>query len=377
MKVLAQYLPQFHECVENNSWWGKGFTEWNLVKTAKPLWPGHQQPQVPSNKHYYDLSNVAEMERQFRFAREHDIHGFNVYFYWSCSKRLLETPISNILRNKKIDFSYCLTWANHPWTRTWTNRKGAAEILFDQNYETTKLDFDLFSKELILHFQDDRYIKQNGLPIFCIYKISDLPTGFITNLRQALKVYGFEIFLVGMLKDFDDLNFANDFDSLVPFNPSFALHARKDMKTIKDYTKYFRKQIIKYVPKFGDNILNLLALNNTKKISYKYFSDRLIDTYKDLVNKTDHKILPMACCGFDNTPRYGRRATILTDYSDDIFEEQVRRLKDTSLNSGTTELFFINAWNEWGEGMYLESDEQKKFDKILAFKKGIHRGTIY
>ena len=70
---------------------GERFTEWSLVKAAKPLWPGHQQPLIPLNKHYYDLTHNGEMERQFKTAKEHEIDGFNVYFYWSLSKRLLET----------------------------------------------------------------------------------------------------------------------------------------------------------------------------------------------------------------------------------------------------------------------------------------------
>ena len=37
IKVLAYYLPQYHETAENNEWWGEGFTEWTSVKESKPL----------------------------------------------------------------------------------------------------------------------------------------------------------------------------------------------------------------------------------------------------------------------------------------------------------------------------------------------------
>ena len=117
-KILALYLPQFHQTKENEQWWGKGFTEWNVVKSAKKLSKHSIQPNIPLGG-YYDLSKVDAIKNQTEIAKNNGVDGFVIYSYYSNGELLLDKPMNLIYDNKDINIEYCFSWANHDWMRTW------------------------------------------------------------------------------------------------------------------------------------------------------------------------------------------------------------------------------------------------------------------
>ena len=119
MRIIAFYLPQFHDIPENDEWWGKGFTEWVNVKKAKPLFEGHAQPRVPLNNNYYNLLDDNIKIWQSEIAQKHGIYGFCYYHYWFNGKLLLEEPMEQMLKNKEITIPFCSCWANEQWTKAW------------------------------------------------------------------------------------------------------------------------------------------------------------------------------------------------------------------------------------------------------------------
>ncbi len=70
VKIIANYLPQYHQIPENDKWWGKGFTDWIAVKNAMPLYDNHNEPRVPLNDNYYDLSEVESLRWQAKIASD-------------------------------------------------------------------------------------------------------------------------------------------------------------------------------------------------------------------------------------------------------------------------------------------------------------------
>ena len=112
-QVLAIYLPQFHETEDNNLWWGRGFTDWETVKTAEKYFPGHNEPRIPLDYYYYDLRQKEVMERQAKLAADYGVSGFCFYhYYFKKGKKELELPAENLLKWKDIRMPFCFNWAS-------------------------------------------------------------------------------------------------------------------------------------------------------------------------------------------------------------------------------------------------------------------------
>ena len=180
MDVFAFYLPQYHQTIENDKWWGRDFTEWTNIKGAKPLFNGHNQPKKPLDNFYYNLLDINVMKWQGELARRYGISGFCVYHYWFEGKKLLHKPMEQLLEHKEIDFPFFFCWANESWTNAWATSGGKPKMLMKQTYGNRE-DWDNHFNYLVQFFNDERYIKINNKPIFVIYRPEQ-----IHNLNEML-----------------------------------------------------------------------------------------------------------------------------------------------------------------------------------------------
>jgi O-antigen biosynthesis protein len=325
-RIVAFYLPQYHSIPENDRWWGEGFTDWTNVKNARPLFKGHQQPKVPTLLGYYDLGDVAVHYAQAALARQ-----YGVGAYWFEGRRLLERPLELIAANPDLAMPYLICWANEPWSRRWDGSEN--HILMEQRHspETDAAFID----DMATHLADPRYVRVDGRPVLLLYRPGLLvdPLRTTDALRERASRLGLGDLFLAMAQSFghwEPIGFG--FDAAVEFPPHGV------------------------TPNVVESALRKGPPERKTSVSTVSFEDAIRVSLSRPAPKFPwfRTVMP----GWDNTPRRGARGIVYVGATPALFGQWLEEvLRWTYLfRPPEQRLVFVNAWNEWAEGAYLEPD---------------------
>ena len=351
-RLIAFYLPQYHPIPENDSWWGKGFTEWTSVAKAKPLFRGHYQPHLPADLGFYDLRLSEARSAQAQLAREHGIYGFCYYHYWFNGKLLLERPFNDVLASGQPDFPFCLCWANENWTRAWDGLEH--DILIAQRYHVE--DDRRHIHWLIEAFRDRRYIRVDGKPLLLVYRVSNLPDPLQTASlwrEEAHRAGIGELYLAtveSLLNDrIDPIRIG--FDAAVEFQPDWSNLGFSWRRLGFPWRRLDRTVRIYDYP----SIINK-ALQKAKP-QYRRF--------------------PCVTPAWDNTPRRIQNAVVFSGSTPEFYQGWLTQILENFTPASPEEnLVFVNAWNEWGEGAHLEPCQKWGRAYLEATRKALQGASV-
>lgn len=360
MKVIAFYLPQFHRIPENDKWWGEGFTDWVSVRKAKPLFQGHNQPRIPQNNNYYNLLDKDTMVWQSELMKKYSVDGVGIYHYWfKDGRRILEKPAENLLRWKDVDMPFCFYWANQTWAKTWSkyggnnniwidaekgnqNKKNEEKILLEQSYGIEKTWKEHF-EYLLPFFKDERYIKVDNRPLFLILDTEKIPC--LVEMLECWRKWAVESGLNGIY--------------VVGANCNRKKWKSLDAQLYHELSRNLGKCKVK-----GQGV---------KRFDYDELWEKILS------DRFSGKTYFSGVVNYDDTPRQGQKGNVVENATPDKFSNYLTELMAKSYAAGN-ELVFLNAWNEWGESMYLEPDESQGEAYLQAipyakehFKERIHK----
>ncbi len=335
----------------NDQAWGKGFTEWDNVRRGEPQFPGHHQPRVPADFGYYDLRSPDVMASQTAAARRAGIDAFCFYYYWFDGEMPLIGPVRTFL-DQRFEFGFTLCFANENWTKRWDGLDD--EVILAQSYGEGFAD--RFWADIVPFLQHEDYLRdETGKPIVLIYRPSIIPDFEQVSMRwrelavqdglpglTTIAGLGFE----------DPGNLTGGTDGFYEFPP---------LRT------WAHTKIGKPGPK--QHVFGQAPQSNCTVHDYRQYllCERLADPQPD-------NIYPCVMPGWDNTARRRSGANIFDDSHPLLFrqwcEYATRRASETR-----HQLLFINAWNEWAEGAYLEPDTRYGWAHLNAFAHGVSRAA--
>jgi len=366
--IACYYFPNYHVDPHNEAQHGPGWTEWELVKNAKPRFDGHQQPKVPLWG-YVDESDPAVMARKIDAAANHSIDAFIFDWYWYNNgpflQRALERGFLKAANNKRLKFS--LMWANHDWQDIQPRTlKKKVKTLYPG--KVTAETFETMTSYIIEnYFKHPSYWKLDGCPYFSIYELYMLVASF--GSLNATKE---------MLRRFREKTRAAGFAGLHLNAVTWGIKILPGETAVKNPAELVNHigfdSISSYV------WIHHAYLHKFPQTQYQYVMEEYFKYCYKTVKQFDLPYYPNVTMGWDSSPRadqsdpfvnkgYPFMATIGGN-TPQAFKEALIRVKQfLDQRPPEQRIFNINCWNEWTEGSYLEPDTVHGMAYLKAIKE--------
>ena len=367
MQTAVYYFPNWHIDPRNEARHGPGWTEWELLKCARPRFPGHQQPKVPLWG-YTDEADPSEMARKIDLASDHGINAFIFDWYWYDGpflQRALDEGFLNAPNRDRLQFA--LMWANHDWADRHPSGRNTTECPVLYPWSATKENVgDVWDIIIEKYMTLPGYWRVDGLPYFSIYATNrfiqqmggvNATAEVLELLRQKARRAGLPgVHINGIW--FDNLE----------ASPICVCDQREWAEKIgfTSYTSY-------------NGMPTNFARLNFPVVDYDDCLGRYLKSARHAMETLPAPYYPCITTGWDSSPRTiqseiyepgGYPYRPVMERSPQNFRKALEHtcalLRDVPEKD---RILFINAWNEWTEGSYLEPDVKDGFSLLEILKE--------
>ncbi len=363
--VVSYYFGNYHPGDPRNAISkGPAWSEWDLVKAAKPRFPGHAQPHVPLWG-YEDESDPKVMARKIAAASGHGIDAFIFDWYYYNDGPFLDSPIDRgFLRaknNKRLKFAFM--WANHDWLEIQPYHRGAPPKLLYPGRVTPQTFAKICDHVIKDYFSRPNYWCIDGKPYFSFYDLNNLVGSFgsLEATRAALDEFRAKARAAGLPGL--HLN-AVVWESVVLPSERTVVEPRKMVHDLG-----------------FDSVTSYVWVHHVglpqMQTDYNTVRDRYFDYWSKAATAYGVPYIPNVTMGWDPSPRadqaqeYGNFGypftNTISNNTPENFRIALEMAKQRLLQEpGGLRILNINCWNEWTEGSYLEPDTVHKMAYLDA-----------
>ncbi len=348
-EVVAYNFPSWHPSPYMEKIFGKGWTEYEPLKNSKPLYPGHLFPKCPLWG-YFNEADPAWAEREIETAAEFGIDAWMIDWYWHNGTMFYHEQLEDgfLKARNRSKLKFALMWANHPWNNVYPARSVAeAATLLPQLHseEDTLRAFDYCIEH---YFHQPNYWRIEGRPVFAIFSLNLLLETFSKDqLKRVFENVRERVARAGL----GDLH--------LQASHVYGGH-QAELKSLG-----FDSATIYHT--FGWTYGGKPAGGRTP---YGEAVAHTIESWKQAAAKVSVPFFPDCPVGWDDSPRFGASAHMVTQRTPDQYERLLRAAKCFSAASQTKpKIVFLSAWNEWTEDHVLLPDTVFGYSYLEAVRR--------
>ena len=354
--VVSYYFGNYHPGDPRNERnKGTNWSEWELVKQARPRFPGHAQPRVPLWG-YGDESQPAVMAQKIAAAADHGISAFIFDWYYYNDGPFLDAPIDKgflqATNNSRIKFAFM--WANHNWVDIHPAHHGTPPPLLYPGRVTPETFSKICDLLITNYFSRSNYWRIDGKPYFSFYETTTLVDSFgsVAATRAALDQFRAKAKAAGL-------------PGLHLNGVDWACHPQLARDLGLD-------SVTAYVWVHHADLPEMAT-------EYNYARDRYFDFWTRAATNYSMPYIPNVTMGWDPSPRadqsqeYGNFGYPFThtlkNNTPENFQTALAMAKRRLLTeTNGLRILNLNCWNEWTEGSYLEPDTVHGLKYLEAVK---------
>jgi hypothetical protein len=366
-EVAVYYFPNYHVDRRNEEAHGQGWTEWELVKAAKPRFAGHYQPRIPQWG-YEDEADPAVFARKIDAAADHGVTSFLFDWYYYNDgpflQRGLEEGYLNAPNNDRVKFA--LMWANHDWINIHPAHQGTPSPLQYAGAITRDTWERMTDYIIARYFSHPSYLKREGCPYFSIYEAYRLIDGLggMAETQRAIASFREKVQAAG----FPNLHL----NAVV-----WGVQVLPSEKVVTNAEQMVQMLGVDSVSSYV--WVHHVLLTDFPSMDYQAVFERARSNWAELESQFSVPYFPNVTMGWDASPRTDQAGPFgnfgypytpsLIHNTPAAFKTALQAAKDFLANRPPSQkMLSINAWNEWTEGSYLEPDSVNGMGYLDAIK---------
>jgi hypothetical protein len=367
--IAAYYFPNYHNNdSRNEARYGKGWSEWELVKNAVPRFEGQHQPKIPAWG-YTNESDPKVMEMKINTASEYGIDVFIYDWYYYNDGPFLEKGLEKgfLKAENRSKMKFALMWANHDWVDLFPRNPEIGDAPLFYPGTVTPETFDRMTDYIISeYFSQPTYWLIDGCPYFSIYELFKFveSMGGKEQARTALEMFRNKVKKAG----YKDLHL-----NAVVWGVQI-LPGEKELKNPAELLDF-----LSFTSTTSYVWIHHVGLGNFPETDFTEVQDKYFAFADGYMKTTRQPYYPNVTMGWDATPRCSQKVSygnlgypcmaVLKNNTPENFRNALQISKTwADKNLKKNKIITINSWNEWTEGSFLEPEREFGYGYLEAIR---------